>query len=149
MPAILTFECRFASVDFACLMHLMCDALALDGTGWQFGNGAQMMKCAGFVATLSMLAVRTAKFPATTARQVLGVRIIVIVIKLYRTACGCAVHIFELIKRFAKSLFLLHLDTVWSKCEHAFHMHCIVKWLQAQNVRQQCPMCRRDWEYRA
>ena len=38
---------------------------------------------------------------------------------------------------------------VWSKCEHAFHMHCIVKWLQAQNVRQQCPMCRRDWEYRA
>ena len=30
------------------------------------------MKCAGFVAILSTRAVRTAKFPATTARQVSG-----------------------------------------------------------------------------
>lgn len=38
---------------------------------------------------------------------------------------------------------------VWGKCNHAFHMHCIVKWLQTQqNATQQCPMCRADWKYR-
>lgn len=39
---------------------------------------------------------------------------------------------------------------VWGKCNHAFHMHCIVKWIKSQeNNRQHCPMCRRDWEFRA
>ena len=37
----------------------------------------------------------------------------------------------------------------WGKCGHAFHLHCIVKWLNSQNVRQHCPMCRRDWQFRA
>eukprot|EP00938_MAST-03A_sp_MAST-3A-sp1_P003833 g3833.t1 len=38
---------------------------------------------------------------------------------------------------------------VWGMCGHAFHMHCIVKWLSSQNVRQHCPMCRKDWKFRA
>eukprot|EP00622_Pseudochattonella_farcimen_P002183 FR737064.1.p2 GENE.FR737064.1~~FR737064.1.p2 ORF type:complete len:107 (+),score=3.87 FR737064.1:94-414(+) len=37
---------------------------------------------------------------------------------------------------------------VWGSCNHAFHMHCIVKWLQAQQTRQMCPMCRREWQFR-
>ena len=42
---------------------------------------------------------------------------------------------------------------VLGACSHAFHMHCIVKWLEAQNQhhqderRQQCPMCRADWQF--
>ena len=38
---------------------------------------------------------------------------------------------------------------VWGVCNHAFHMHCIMKWLQAQSANQHCPMCRRAWEFRA
>lgn len=43
---------------------------------------------------------------------------------------------------------------VLGNCSHAFHMHCIVKWLEAQTQqqderRQQCPMCRADWQFQA
>jgi anaphase-promoting complex subunit 11 len=47
---------------------------------------------------------------------------------------------------------------VWGACNHMFHMHCIVKWLDsgndAQHVvqqedRRQCPMCRAEWQFRA
>ena len=40
---------------------------------------------------------------------------------------------------------------MWGQCNHAFHMHCIVKWLTAQQDKgeQQCPLCRREWEIRA
>ena len=45
---------------------------------------------------------------------------------------------------------------VWGVCSHAFHMHCIMSWLEAQaagahggNGAQQCPMCRADWEFAA
>jgi hypothetical protein len=42
------------------------------------------------------------------------------------------------------------LETVWGECGHAFHMQCIMKWLQAQqNVKQDCPMCRQPWKFRA
>ncbi|CAG7729690.1 unnamed protein product [Allacma fusca] len=33
---------------------------------------------------------------------------------------------------------------VWGVCSHCFHMHCIMKWLAAQQ-NQICPMCRQDW----
>lgn len=36
---------------------------------------------------------------------------------------------------------------VWGECSHCFHMHCIVKWLQSQQVNQQCPMCRQEWKF--
>lgn len=36
---------------------------------------------------------------------------------------------------------------VWGQCSHCFHMHCIVKWLQSQQVNQQCPMCRQEWKF--
>jgi len=29
-------------------------------------------------------------------------------------------------------------------CNHAFHFHCISKWLKNRLV---CPMCNSDWEY--
>lgn len=108
------------------------------------------MKCAGFVAILSTRAVRTAKFPATTARQVSGCHNYTWSPKMEADRGGEESPCLSVDKMFPRiHYFWLHFVTVWSKCEHAFHMHCIVKWLQAQNVRQQCPMCRRDWEYRA
>ncbi len=30
------------------------------------------------------------------------------------------------------------------KCEHAFHQHCITKWLE--NGRKNCPLDTNDWE---
>ncbi|TBT97113.1 RING-H2 zinc finger domain-containing protein [Hamiltosporidium tvaerminnensis] len=29
-------------------------------------------------------------------------------------------------------------------CKHAYHMHCVSKWLQSNKI---CPMCRKDWSY--
>ncbi|KAG6612600.1 Anaphase-promoting complex subunit 11 [Phytophthora cinnamomi] len=38
---------------------------------------------------------------------------------------------------------------VWGACNHAFHMHCLMKWLESlQSMRQHCPMCRQDWKFR-
>ncbi|EAL63952.1 anaphase promoting complex subunit 11 [Dictyostelium discoideum AX4] len=37
---------------------------------------------------------------------------------------------------------------VWGVCNHAFHMHCILKWLNA-NELQQCPMCRSEWRFKS
>lgn len=33
-------------------------------------------------------------------------------------------------------------------CTHAFHMHCIVKWTNAQNGQKPvCPLCRQEWKF--
>jgi hypothetical protein len=33
---------------------------------------------------------------------------------------------------------------VWGKCNHSFHMHCILKWVGSKDHSEQlCPMCRR------
>ncbi|VDQ08960.1 unnamed protein product [Trichobilharzia regenti] len=37
---------------------------------------------------------------------------------------------------------------VWGQCNHCFHMHCIIKWLNSQQMAQQCPLCRQDWRFR-
>lgn len=37
---------------------------------------------------------------------------------------------------------------VWGQCSHCFHMHCILKWLHAQQVQQHCPMCRQEWKFK-
>jgi len=37
---------------------------------------------------------------------------------------------------------------IWGVCDHAFHLHCILKWINSQQPRPQCPMCRRDWEFK-
>jgi len=40
-------------------------------------------------------------------------------------------------------------ELVWGQCSHSFHLHCILKWLEAQMTgRQQCPMCRAEWKFR-
>lgn len=40
-------------------------------------------------------------------------------------------------------------ETVWGACKHAFHMHCLMKWLESlQSARQHCPMCRQEWKFR-
>ncbi|KAA0185694.1 Anaphase promoting complex subunit 11 [Fasciolopsis buskii] len=37
---------------------------------------------------------------------------------------------------------------VWGQCNHCYHMHCIIKWLNSQQVAQHCPLCRQDWRFR-
>jgi anaphase-promoting complex subunit 11 len=40
---------------------------------------------------------------------------------------------------------------MWGACNHPFHMHCILKWLKSQaekNHKEECPLCRADWEIR-
>ncbi|CDR40096.1 CYFA0S04e03510g1_1 [Cyberlindnera fabianii] len=32
----------------------------------------------------------------------------------------------------------------WGECNHAFHMHCISRWLKSRNV---CPLDNREWSY--
>nr|CAD7450227.1 unnamed protein product [Timema bartmani]CAD7457052.1 unnamed protein product [Timema tahoe] len=37
---------------------------------------------------------------------------------------------------------------VWGQCSHCFHIHCIMKWLNSQQVHHQCPMCRQEWKFK-
>ncbi|KAI9634260.1 putative ubiquitin-protein ligase [Dioszegia hungarica] len=34
---------------------------------------------------------------------------------------------------------------IWGECSHIFHMHCLLKWLETESSKQQCPMDRRSW----
>ena len=48
----------------------------------------------------------------------------------------------------AWDIFLFFSLSVWGQCSHVFHMHCILKWLNSQQVQQQCPMCRQEWKFK-
>ncbi|PSN56627.1 Anaphase-promoting complex subunit 11 [Blattella germanica] len=37
---------------------------------------------------------------------------------------------------------------VWGQCSHCFHIHCIMKWLNSQQVHHLCPMCRQEWKFK-
>ena len=32
----------------------------------------------------------------------------------------------------------------WGACNHAFHLHCITKWVKTRNV---CPLDNQEWEF--
>lgn len=40
------------------------------------------------------------------------------------------------------------LFAVWGACNHAFHLHCILKWVNSQTPQAHCPMCRREWQFK-
>ncbi|KAJ3676085.1 hypothetical protein LUZ60_003497 [Juncus effusus] len=37
---------------------------------------------------------------------------------------------------------------IWGQCNHAFHLHCILKWINTQTSTPHCPMCRREWHFK-
>ncbi|KAI4994530.1 anaphase-promoting complex subunit 11-like [Hordeum vulgare subsp. vulgare] len=37
---------------------------------------------------------------------------------------------------------------IWGVCNHAFHLHCILKWVNSQTSTPLCPMCRREWQFK-
>ncbi|KAL2513912.1 Anaphase-promoting complex subunit 11 [Forsythia ovata] len=37
---------------------------------------------------------------------------------------------------------------IWGACSHAFHLHCILKWVNSQSPQAHCPMCRREWQFK-
>ena len=45
------------------------------------------------------------------------------------------------------NILITLFHAVAGQCRHSFHMHCILKWLAAQQMQQQCPMCRQDWKF--
>lgn len=40
---------------------------------------------------------------------------------------------------------LSNYSAVFGKCQHIFHMHCILKWISTPTSQQQCPLDRRPW----
>ncbi|ORX41218.1 anaphase-promoting complex subunit 11 [Kockovaella imperatae] len=34
---------------------------------------------------------------------------------------------------------------IWGECKHVFHMHCLLKWIDTESSKQQCPLDRRPW----
>ncbi|TID13427.1 zinc ion binding [Venturia nashicola] len=32
------------------------------------------------------------------------------------------------------------------ECNHSFHMHCIIAWVQQEQSQERCPMCRSVWK---
>ncbi|EPY38467.1 RING-box protein 1 [Angomonas deanei] len=35
-------------------------------------------------------------------------------------------------------------NVAWGTCGHAFHIHCISRWLKTRNV---CPLDNKEWSY--
>ncbi|GAB2293289.1 ubiquitin-protein ligase Anaphase Promoting Complex [Dionaea muscipula] len=38
---------------------------------------------------------------------------------------------------------------IWGQCNHAFHLHCILKWVNSKGPEAHCPICRREWQFKA
>ena len=39
---------------------------------------------------------------------------------------------------------------IWGQCNHAFHLHCIHKWLKSQPAGSQtCCLCRQPWRFKS
>lgn len=43
----------------------------------------------------------------------------------------------------------LEFRAVFGRCGHAFHMPCLMKWLESRTdaTAQICPLCRQPWEF--
>ena len=64
------------------------------------------------------------------------------------TCAICRNHIMDLcIDCQAKAQPTTHNEctVAWGKCNHAYHFHCISRWLRTRNV---CPLDNRDWEFK-
>ncbi|KAF2611435.1 hypothetical protein F2Q70_00009655 [Brassica cretica] len=44
--------------------------------------------------------------------------------------------------------FCYGVRAVWGACNHAFHLHCILKWVSSQTSQAHCHMCRREWQFK-
>ncbi|GAO49305.1 anaphase-promoting complex subunit Apc11 [Saitoella complicata NRRL Y-17804] len=34
---------------------------------------------------------------------------------------------------------------IWGKCTHVYHLHCILRWINSENSKGQCPLDRQPW----
>ncbi|KAL7235515.1 hypothetical protein ACSBR1_018917 [Camellia fascicularis] len=37
---------------------------------------------------------------------------------------------------------------IWGACNHAFLLHCVLKWVNSQTPQAQCPMCCGEWQFK-
>jgi anaphase-promoting complex subunit 11 len=47
--------------------------------------------------------------------------------------------------KLARDYMRADIYSVFGKCTHVFHMHCIEKWINTASSNRQCPMDRRPW----
>eukprot|EP01126_Amoeba_proteus_P051743 TRINITY_DN61_c0_g1_i1.p1 TRINITY_DN61_c0_g1~~TRINITY_DN61_c0_g1_i1.p1 ORF type:complete len:123 (-),score=19.18 TRINITY_DN61_c0_g1_i1:52-420(-) len=45
------------------------------------------------------------------------------------------------------SVLAANCKVAFGECGHAYHFHCIHKWLEKANGTNQCPMDGQEWEY--
>ncbi|KAF7126642.1 hypothetical protein RHSIM_Rhsim11G0105600 [Rhododendron simsii] len=65
--------------------------------------------------------------------------------KLPGDDCPLTIVKLHYMSKMSNNMFCL---AVWGACNHAFHLHCILKWVTSQTPQAHCPMCRREWQFK-